>query len=252
MTEPALPSFYRFVALDRIDSTNEEAKRRAAAGAPAGTLIWAREQTAGRGRRGRPWHSLPGNLFASVLLRPSCGPAEAAQIGFAAALAVGDLLERLLPAGTPIEFKWPNDVMVGRRKISGILLEASAARGATLEWLVVGIGVNIVESPGNVAQGATCLRAAGAPGATAAVSLGILAERFLAWWERWQGGGFAPLRERWLDRALGLGETIEVRLDHEAISGRFSTIDEHGSLVLDLPSGGQRRISAGDLFFPAI
>jgi hypothetical protein len=93
-----LAPFFRLERFDAIDSTNEECKRRAARGAPEGTLIWAGAQTAGRGRRGRVWVSVPGNLYMSLLLRPERGAAAAAQLGFAAALAVGEAATALLPA----------------------------------------------------------------------------------------------------------------------------------------------------------
>ena len=83
--QPGLPSFFDLVALDSI-----EARRRAAAGAPAGTLVWAREQTAGRGRRGRSWHSPAGNLYLSLILQPGCRPAEAGQLGFVAAVGLAE------------------------------------------------------------------------------------------------------------------------------------------------------------------
>src|SRR5579862_9550724 len=97
MTEPcpALPEGFRLRAFDTLDSTNDEAKRLARAGAGAGTLVWTREQTAGRGRRGRAWASPPGNLYLSLLVRPHGPPARAAQLSFVAALGLGDALHAL-------------------------------------------------------------------------------------------------------------------------------------------------------------
>src|SRR3954452_15536180 len=92
---PVLPEGYRLLRYDRIGSTNDEAKALARAGAPDRTLVWAGEQTAGRGRRGRVWSSPPGNLYLSLLLRPGGSPGQAAQLGFVAALGLGEALERL-------------------------------------------------------------------------------------------------------------------------------------------------------------
>ena len=127
MTAPRLAENFRLVEFDEIASTNEEAKRVAMSGAEDGTLIWAHRQTAGRGRRGREWTSERGNLFLSLVLRPACAPLQAAQLTFVAALAVRDMLSLYLGNHESIACKWPNDVLVGGRKISGILLESSTA-----------------------------------------------------------------------------------------------------------------------------
>jgi BirA family biotin operon repressor/biotin-[acetyl-CoA-carboxylase] ligase len=248
---PALPPFYSLVALARIDSTNEEAKRLAAAGSAEGTLVWAREQTAGRGRRGRAWSSPPGNLYMSVLLRPACAPEVGSQVGYVAAVALAEALEGLLPAAArPVSLKWPNDVLVGDAKISGILLEASAAADRTLDWLVLGIGVNVVASPADTPYPATNLCREGACQVTEAGLLEALAGRFLEWYQRWRSQGFGPVRERWLAGARGLGEPIEVRLETEVLKGRFADLDETGALALELPAGSRRRITAGDVYYP--
>ena len=122
---PALPPGFRLAALETVDSTNAEALRRAEAGAPDGTFVWARRQEAGRGRQAKPWSSPAGNLYTSLLLRPACAPARAAELSFVAAVAVADTVADLLgPAGPAVSCKWPNDVLVDGAKISGILLES--------------------------------------------------------------------------------------------------------------------------------
>jgi BirA family biotin operon repressor/biotin-[acetyl-CoA-carboxylase] ligase len=247
---PALPPFYSLVALARIDSTNEEAKRLATVGSAEGTLVWAREQTAGRGRRGRAWSSPPGNLYMSLLLRPSCLPEVGSQVGYVAAVALADVLEGLLPAGRLVGLKWPNDLLVGDAKVSGTLLEASAAADRSLDWLVLGIGVKVVASPADTPYPATNLRREGAGQVTDATLLEALAGRFLEWYQRWRSEGFGPIRERWLAGARGLGQPIEVRLETEVLKGRFADLDETGALALELPAGSRRRITAGDVYYP--
>src|SRR5262249_49114566 len=163
MTLPLeLSPFYRLVRHERIDSTNEEAKRLATADAPQGTLVWAGEQTAGRGRRGRGWVSPAGNLHISLLLRPNCPPAVACQVNFAAGVALAAALADFLPAGKTASLKWPNDVLVGGAKVSGILLEASAAADGMVDWLVVGVGVNVVQAPRDTPYPASSLHRDGA------------------------------------------------------------------------------------------
>jgi BirA family biotin operon repressor/biotin-[acetyl-CoA-carboxylase] ligase len=242
-----LPAFFRLERFGELDSTNEEVKRSAAAGAAEGTLVWARVQTAGRGRRGRAWVSAPGNLYMSLLQRPERGAGVAAQLGFAAALAVGDAVLPLLPAAAELAYKWPNDVLVGGRKISGILLESQAAEEGRLEWLVVGIGVNLVSFPEGSEYPATSLAAAGAAPVTLEALLETVAGRLLFWYERWLAEGFAPLRQAWLARALGIGRPIRVRLQGGDSEGRFAGLDEEGALLLD-DGTAKRRITAGDVF----
>jgi BirA family biotin operon repressor/biotin-[acetyl-CoA-carboxylase] ligase len=244
---PRLSPFYRLVSVAEIDSTNDEAKRRAGEGAAHGTLVWARAQSAGRGRRGRRFISPPGNLYLSILLRPDRPAASAAQLGFAAALALGDALAPLLPDPERLRYKWPNDVLIDGRKVSGILLESQAAGAGRLDWLIVGIGVNLASFPENVDYPAISLAAAAARAVTVEALLEALAGRFEAWYERWRQEGFAPLRGAWLARARGVGEAIRVRLQGEEASGRFAGLDDDGALLLE-DGATRRRIGAGDVF----
>ena len=246
MTAPQLPPFFRLVSFAEIDSTNDEAKRRAGEGAAHGTLIWAEAQSAGRGRRGRGFVSPAGNLYMSVLLRPDRPAASAAQLGFAAALALGDAILPLLPRPDGLRYKWPNDVLIDGRKVSGILLESQAAGEGRLQWLVVGIGVNVASFPEGVDNPAISLAAAGAA-VTVEVLLQAVAAGFERWYERWREEGFQPLRAAWVARARGLGESIRVRLQGEEASGRFAGLDEDGALLLD-DGTTRRRIGAGDVF----
>jgi len=249
MTAPRLSPFFRLVSFAEIDSTNDEAKRRAGEGAVHGTLIWAQAQSAGRGRRGRGFVSPAGNLFMSILLRPDRPAASAAQLGFAAALALGDAILPLLPRPEGLRYKWPNDVLIDGRKVSGILLESQAASEGRLDWLVVGIGVNVASFPEDVDYPAISLAAAGAR-VTVETLLETVAGGFERWYERWREEGFRPLRQAWLPRARGLGESIRVRLQGEEASGRFAGLDEDGALLLD-DGTTRRRIGAGDVF-PAL
>ena len=249
---PRLPPFFRLVAFDTVGSTSEEARRLAADGAPEGTLVWARAQSAGRGRRGRSWSSPPGNLYLSLLLRPDCPAAVAPQLGFATAVGLGEALDTLLPADAERpRFKWPNDVLVGGRKIAGILLDASTGSNGHLDWLIIGVGVNIASFPEDTSYGATSLREAGAGAVSADEVLPVFASHWLRRLERWGREGFTPIRQAWLENALGLGEVIEVRLERETLTGRFVELDETGALVLDLPRVGHRVIAAGDVSYPA-
>jgi BirA family biotin operon repressor/biotin-[acetyl-CoA-carboxylase] ligase len=241
-----LPPGFSLLAFGEIDSTSDEARRRAEIGAPAGTLIWATRQVGGRGRRGRPWVSPEGNCYTSLLLRPKAAAADAAQISFVAAVAVAEAVARQLPVGRRVSCKWPNDVLIDGAKCSGILLESRSSK-AGLEWLIVGVGINVESFPGETEFPATCLKAAGA-----AVAVETMLEDYLArlasWLARWERGGFAPVREAWLRWADGLGQPVRVRLNDVTLDGVFESLDEHGALMLATKDGARRRIMAGEVF----
>lgn len=247
---PELPPPFRLFAFEQLTSTNDEARRLAAQGAPEGTVVLATTQTAGRGRRGRHWDSPPGNLHCSLVLRPDCALADAANLSFVAALALGDAVAPALAPGVRLGFKWPNDVLLNGRKTAGILLESSTREGR-LEWLVVGVGTNVERFPEGTPFPATSLHAEGCTQVTVGGLVNGFCRCFDQWYERWRTGGFAPVRAAWLERAAGFNETIEVRLDPERLVGRFADLDGRGALILETPEGGVREVTAGDVFFPA-
>lgn len=246
--ELRLPPAYRLVFLDSVGSTNEEAKRLAREGAEDGTLVWAREQTSGRGRSGRSWVSPPGNLYLSLVLRPDCPPAAAAQLGFVAALGAGHALAEVIPPMIDLRYKWPNDILLNRRKVAGILLETESAGRDRLDWLVLGLGINVLHRPPETAFPATSLREEGDLESTVEGVLEAFARHFLSWVNRWLDDGFAPVRAAWRKSAIGLGEPIRVRLPHDELSGTFEDIDEDGALLLR-QGRAVRRVTAGDVFF---
>lgn len=244
---PRLPPAYRLVRYDTVDSTNDEAKRLARTGAEEWTLVWAAEQTAGRGRRGRAWVSPRGNLYVSLILRPHCSLEQAAQLGFVAALAVGDALASILGRIEGLSFKWPNDVLVGGRKLAGILLESELGEGEAPEFVVVGVGINLVSSPRDAAFPATSIAEEDLGTVSPGAALERFARHFQAWVRRWREDGFAPVRAAWRVKAMSLGEAIGVRLEAATLHGRFLDIDQHGALLLE-SAGEFRRISAGEVF----
>lgn len=247
LVPPTLPAACRLVSYDTVGSTNDEAKRLAGDGAKAGTLVWALEQTAGHGRRGRVWVSPRGNLYASLILRPDCPTDQAAQLGFVAALAVGGALGALLPGLDSLSYKWPNDILVGGRKIAGILLESEMGAGTVLAFVVVGVGVNLASAPRDVEFPATSVAAERLGAVTPAAMLEAFAGHFQSWAQRWGEEGFAPVRAAWRSRAASLGKPIRVRLEAATLHGRFLDIDEQGALLLEA-AGERRRILAGRIF----
>jgi len=244
----AWPLGYALLELDEIDSTNQEAKRRAAAGVTSPLWIVAARQSEGRGRRGNAWQSLSGNLAATLLIRPERRAAECAQLSFAAALAVSDMLAGFAPHAH-LGLKWPNDVLADGRKIAGILLESESKADGTAAWLAVGIGVNLAAYPDDVELPATSLAVQGILPPTPRDAMLDLAAAFAKWYEVWRTQGFAPVREAWLARASGLGSRVRARLAKEEVVGVFQGIDESGALLLGLAGGVTRAIAAGEVFF---
>ena len=237
------------VLLDAVDSTNAEAMRRLPQ-LEGPCWILARRQTAGRGRRGRPWSDPDGNFAASLALRPGMDPQRAALLSFVASLALHESLGDLTAQPSALAIKWPNDLLAGRGKVAGILLEAAGTAGRA-DQLVIGIGVNLARAPAVVsaeAIPAVSLVAATGVWLRPETLLDRLAPAFDAWHRRLLAEGFAPLREAWLARAAGLGGPVTARTGREAVHGTFETIDESGALVLRTDAA-RRIIPAADVFF---
>jgi BirA family transcriptional regulator, biotin operon repressor / biotin---[acetyl-CoA-carboxylase] ligase len=233
---PVLPDGWTLVALESVGSTNDEAARLAEAGAPEGTVVWSREQTGGRGRRGRHWVSPIGNLYTSTILRPAGSAARAAELGFVAALAVADVV----PAGREVRLKWPNDVLVDGGKVAGILPES--AIGQRGEHVVLGIGVNVGFAP----QLPDMRYPGAALGGSVEEALEQLTASLALRLAQWRREGFATIRAAWLAKAGPLGLEVDVKLGEELVRGRFAGMDREGALLLDTPAG-PRKIVAGEL-----
>jgi len=237
--------------LTEIDSTNAEGFRRAAA-LPGPTWIIAGFQTAGRGRRARPWTSPPGNFHATLVLKPHEPAEKVALRSFAAALALRDACVALTGLPDSFTLKWPNDVLLNGGKLAGILLESSGLGTAT-PVLCIGIGVNLIASPdaSNVEAGAippvSLLQETGHR-ITPERFLDTLAPTYAKWEAVFQTQGFAPLRSAWLAHAARLGEPIRARTGHETRNGIFQTIDASGNLILGTPAG-PLAIPAAEVFF---
>ena len=235
---PVLPDGWTLVSLETVGSTNDEAARLADAGAPEGTVVWSREQTGGRGRRGRLWSSPVGNLYSSTILRPDCAAAQAAELGFVAALAVADMV----PAGRQVRVKWPNDVLVDGGKIAGILLESAVADGGRVLHVVAGIGVNVGFAP----QLPEMRYPGSALGGTVEGALETLAAALARRLADWRRDGFAAVRQAWLAQAGPLGAEVDVKLGDGLVRGRFAGLDREGALLLET-ADGPRRIVSGEL-----
>jgi len=239
----------RLVAHDVLGSTNVEALGLARRGERGPLWIVAKQQTAGRGRRGREWISQPGNLFASLLLTAPSPAEHWPELSFVAALAIHDATVEVAAELRPrLAIKWPNDLLLAGAKFAGILIEGEGGEEGAV---VVGIGVNCASHPEGTDHPATDLAAAGTRIAPEMLMAALSAKMLgrLAQWN--QGEGFSTIRSDWLARAAGLGEDVHVRLADREITGRFEALDERGGLLLRLPDGNAITVAAGDVFIRA-
>jgi BirA family biotin operon repressor/biotin-[acetyl-CoA-carboxylase] ligase len=253
----AVSAGYRLAAFDHIGSTNAEALARARDGERGPIWFVTSEQTAGRGRRHRAWIAPRGNLASSVLEVIDVSPSIAATLGFAAGLALEAALQKLSieaslrSAGSDdmkFSLKWPNDVLAGRQKLAGILLEADTVADNRLA-VVVGIGTNVVAAPEGTPTPAISLAALGVH-VGAEELFATLSDSWTEFRGIWdQGRGFGEIRRLWLERAAGLGQPVAIQTGSSTIQGTFDTLDETGCMVIRTADGKRVPISAGDVYF---
>lgn len=225
--------------MELVDSTNAEARRRAQQGDPH-NVIWAKAQTAGRGRYDRSWNSPEGNLYVSLRLPAESDLAINPQLSFVTALAVHETLQE--NTTLPIVCKWPNDILINQKKVAGILLEYDHPSRS----LIIGIGINVASFPEDAIYPATSLHH---EGMTIAVQelLHALLPQFAAWYMRWRISGFSQIRRAWLKQAAGKDEAITARLKDETLTGVFTDLDDEGNLLLQTEQG-ITPITAGDIW----
>ncbi len=256
---------YRLQAHDSIGSTNADALAAGFAGDPGGLWIVARQQTAGRGRRGRPWSSPHGNLAASLLLLPEADAAVSATLGFVAGVALSRALAEVLPRGLVrigidgadaadgsgrVALKWPNDMLADGAKLAGILLE-SGKTGDGRQAIVVGIGINVVAAPDGLPYPATSIAGLGISRSAEQV-FESLSDAWVDAFSLWnEGRGVPAVLEQWRGAAAGIGAPVAVTQDGETIRGVFETIDELGRLIVRANDNRRIAITAGDVHFGA-
>lgn len=233
----------------KIDSTNSYAYRLAEAGAPEGEVVIGEEQTQGKGRMGRQWVSPPYlNLYLSVILRPALPPVHAPQITLMAAVALAETVAHWLSA--PPEIKWPNDILVGGKKLAGILTESSCDPDR-IRFVILGIGANLNFDEERMSE-ALRQRATSLLSLTRRpVAREIFARRLIQNLDRCYGElearGFSGLAQRW-DRFFALrGKRVRIEMAGEPVTGKALGLDETGALILLVEKGERRKVIAGDV-----
>lgn len=237
---PLLPDPFRLMVRDEVDSTNDEVRRLAEAGAPDGRVVIADRQTAGRGRRGAAWICPPGEALAfSVLVRPEQPKALWPRLALAAGLAVAEGLEAF---GVATGIKWPNDVWIGGRKVSGVLVEA----GADFAIIGIGVNVNVTDFPKELASIATSLRLETGVTANRADVLASILCRLE--WRRWQiGADFPDLLAAVRTRCVLTGRTVTLTAADGPRAGVVAGIGDGGELLLRGERGIERLLQADEV-----
>lgn len=224
-----------------LPSTQDYVKELAEEGLPEGIVVQCLEQKKGRGRHGREWVSPIGNLYMSVLLRPDCPVKEAGQLSFVAAVALSAAMDEVIETGHEKTLKWPNDILIDGRKVSGILIEKEG------DAYVLGMGVNILSAP----EGAIHLKdVAGENRLAIHPFRDLVLEKLAQRYDLWRQEGFAPIREEWMKQAHGLDKALAVKLGKEHRDGLFKGIDAQGSLLLEI-DGSIIDINSGEVYFPS-
>lgn len=224
---------------EKLDSTNEEARRLGRAGERGPLWITAAQQSAGRGRHGRVWVSEPGNLYATLLTEAA--PSQSAQAGFVAGISVADVIAEHL-RGSSVKLKWPNDVLISGRKAAGILVEHVSDR-----LIAVGIGIDLAHSPEGVNAVSIAEMTGSVPDRDEVLT--AVAWRMLDWMAVWQRDGFGPIRDAWIARAGGVGDMIRAVTAQRPYEGIFEDLDRDGALLLRDENGTSHRITAADVFY---
>jgi len=232
---------------EEVGSTNDVAKQLAEEGAAHGEAVIAERQTAGRGRRGRAWDSPAGkNLYLSVVLRPDLPPQRAPELTLVASVALCDVVRQ---AGVEAGIKWPNDLLARGRKLAGILTEL-AAEPDTVQWVVLGMGVNLnvraEDFPDDLREQATSLAIERGQPAPRALFTAALLARLEEWLDRHAAEGFGPVREAWRERSATLGREVRVEVEGREVTGVAEDLDETGALLVRC---GKRleRVTSGDV-----
>ena len=234
---------YRY---DTIGSTNDEAKRLAALGEPEGTLVVADSQTAGRGRSGRPWITPPGSALAlTLILRPTIPAVHVGQIALLGGLAAVEGIQTT--TGLRPQLKWPNDVLIGGKKVCGVLAEAAFA-GDKLDFVVLGMGVNVNAGPPpelTLAYPATCLADEVGHDLDREAVLEAILNSFDA---RYPQLGTPSLAAAWSEHLAMRGQVVlAISEGAEAVAGRLEGVTGEGAVVLRLENGETCTLVAGEL-----
>jgi BirA family biotin operon repressor/biotin-[acetyl-CoA-carboxylase] ligase len=236
---------------EEIGSTNEVAFELARNGAPEGTVVIADSQTQGRGRLQRRWISPPRvNLYISVIFRPSIAAKNAPFLTLVASIALAETIKN---EGANTLIKWPNDILINWKKVAGVLT-AMQPRGDEVDFVVVGVGVNLnmtretmKKEMGEVAEIATSLREELGHEIERARFTADLINEIEMWYQRFLKNGKSPIIKEWMRRWGAINRRVQVKFNETVVEGTASGIDENGYLLIKKDDGTTERIISGDV-----
>ena len=243
---------YNLLIFDQIDSTNSEAFRLIKNGVKGNFVIVAREQTAGKGSNGRFWQSIPGNLHMTILLQPTISISRLKELSFLVAVTIHKTVKELIMnSNAPkadIKLKWPNDVLIGGKKLAGILIESTCLNG--MNYVVIGIGVNTHFMPDVQNAEATSLFNEGIILKNSDYFLSSLMSKFQTHYFRWiNDDSFYNTRNQWLKFAYNLNSVITLDNGTSKVSGIFRGIDQEGAICIETAEGVVLSFSSGQVTF---
>lgn len=243
----------QILSYKRVDSTNDIAYQLADKGIKDGTVIFAEEQSKGKGRHGRHWISpSKGGIYMSCILRPRITPNEIPRITLLAAVAVAKAIRDI--TSLDVSIKWPNDIVIDGKKVCGILTEMKAQQDS-VDFVILGIGVNVNTPPKQLPKGSASLKdeahRRGAGAKAADISRVELAKNILEKLEECynlsERNGFAPIIEAWKNLSAMLGSRVRVALPSKTFEGLAHDINPDGALIVRLDSGMLEKVSSGDV-----
>ena len=208
-------------------------------------FIQAYTQGAGRGKRERVWVSEKGNFFATLLMPFPFSMDKRGDMSFLIAVAMGEALKELDPT-LAVQYKWPNDIMLEKKKTGGILLEYLESE-SNRSFLSIGIGLNFTSHPPHIPS--TCLKEHMNIFPSLEIFRDLLIQKIFHYYEIWVKDGFQRIRDLWLAHAVNRQEVIQISIGKEVIQGIFDTINDRGGLILICPNGMKRTFYTGEVFF---
>jgi len=243
----------QIIAYDAVQSTQLLAHEAAAKGAAEGTLLVADQQLGGKGRLGRPWHSPKGTgIWMSMILRPVIPLPKAPQLTLLTAVALNRALRSV--TGVPVQIKWPNDLLVGGKKLCGILTELNA-ESDRINYLVIGIGLNVnmerSDFPHELGDIPTSLRIESGRSWRRSMLIQAFCAHFEEEYDHYLAQGFSQVKSRWEEHAMSLGRTVTVRTIHNTITGKAMGLDADGVLIVEDEAGVRHKVYSADVDFNA-
>jgi BirA family biotin operon repressor/biotin-[acetyl-CoA-carboxylase] ligase len=231
----------------KVESTNDVAKNLAEEGAEEGTIVIAEQQTRGKARHGKPWLSPEGGVWMTMVLHPQVAPSKAPLLTLVTGVAVAKTIDDAFQID--IGIKWPNDILIGDRKVCGILTEAKSDSGK-LEYVVVGIGidlnVDVDKFPADLRTGATSLKNEMDKELEGAILVQKFLKIFEELYEDFKNDKFPEILSEWRKMSKTIGKNVEVRKTGRIVRGEAVGINKDGKLILELEDGTLRKIMAGE------